>query len=108
MHKLKARWHSWCRRRAALSYKLNITMHALLKVLPTKRMLPMHIVEPFGTNKAADEIRTDDASMLQGLATVGASHHVTALTGGGPKCGVQHNESCMSPPRPSKEVKSDR
>ena len=47
MKQLAARWLSWCRRRAALSFRLTTSMDTMLEILPTKRMLPMHLVEPF-------------------------------------------------------------
>ena len=46
MQQLAARWGSWCRRRAALSSKLTTSIRNLLDMLPTKRMLPMRIIEP--------------------------------------------------------------
>ena len=108
MQKLAARWHRWCRRRAAFSYKLTTTMHALLKALPTKHMLPVHTFEQFCSQQPADEIRADDACSLQGLATAAHFHHDTASTGGGNQSLAQNDESCPVLPRPSKPGDGDR
>ena len=83
-------------------------MHALLNVLPTKRMLPLHIFKPFCTYHPADEILSDDASMLQGLATVATSHHDAASSCGGQTYEVQSNDSCPNLPRPSTGTDSAR
>ena len=47
MQQLAARWRSWCRRRAALFFKLNTSMLELLEILPAKRMLPTRIIKAF-------------------------------------------------------------
>ena len=71
-------------------------------------MLPLHIFKPFCTYHPADEILSDDASMLQGLATVATSHHDAASSCGGQTYEVQSNDSCPNLPRPSTGTDSAR
>ena len=65
MQQLTALWRSWCRRRAALSYKLSTSVRGLLGILPTKSMLPMHILQPFFLDETQHKDEIDHACTLK-------------------------------------------
>lgn len=102
---LAARWHSWCRRRAALSHKLASALHALQQHLPSKLILPMHLIHPF-TSDAENPVQQQLDPLTHACVTHTPNEAAPGARGK-ETCGLNACEKVLDLSDPSESIASE-